>query len=684
MSLFLAAFGSISCGGSDNDDGFVNVTAISLDKPAITLQPGQQQILKADVLPINATNKTVSWSVSNPYVAMVSSEGTVTALTSGEADIIVTTHNGKVAMCRLTVVISVTGVSLNRPALPLGVGGFDMLSVSIQPDNATNQRVTWFTSNAAVAGVSDNGIVTAYTPGTAWIWVVTEDGGYSVGCTVTVTMAEHVAVTGLTLNKTHLEITEYSSERLLSNVIPANATNTNVSWSSSHPGVAAVAIDGTVTGMSIGTATITATTQEGGFEATCEVTVTSAIVAVTGVAIEPASLLLTVGDEARVNALVLPANATNKIVTWRSNDPGVAAVIGGSVITGATVRAMSAGTAIITATTEDGGFEAECEVTVANVYAAGYEDNAQGIAVAKLWVNGVPRELGNGIYPSYANSVFVSNGIVYVAGYELKAQVSRAMLWVNDGMSVSPVDITNGSSHAGASSVAVSNGVTYVAGYEENMGVPVARLWMNGVPLTLSGSGTKAGASSVFIEDGIVYVAGYEEFNGISRAKLWVNFVPSDVSTGSVNAAATSVFVSGGKICVAGYENSSPFNTLRRAMLWINGAPEILSADNNNAAATSVCASGSNVYVAGYENNAYSKSIAAFWRSEAGRTSLSDGSYNAAAASIFVFAGNGNIYVAGHENNPYGRSAAMLWINGIRQPLTDGGANAMANAVFVK
>ena len=82
------------------------------------------------------------------------------------------------------------------------------------------------------------------------------------------------AVTGVTLNKSSLELAQGGSEKLVATVQPTNAANKNVTWSSNAPGVATVSSNGTVTGVSPGTAVITVTTAEGGFTATCSVTVT--------------------------------------------------------------------------------------------------------------------------------------------------------------------------------------------------------------------------------------------------------------------------------------------------------------------------------------------------------------------------------------------------------------------------
>jgi uncharacterized protein YjdB len=700
LALLTTALVSMSMACADGVENVtIDVASITLDKQAMTLEPGDSSLLRAEVLPVNATNKNVKFEFSNPSIAMVLSSDAgscvIIALNSGQTDVIATTEDGgRMAFCRLTVVISVTGVELNRPTLSLGVGGIETLVAKVTPPDATNQRVRWFASPAppaSVAIVDNDGIVTAVSPGIAYVSVVTEDGAYSDGCWVTVTPATHVPVTGVTLNKTNLAITVDTSETLMAGILPSDATNKNVSWKSNDDTIAAVSADGTVTGMSVGAAMITVTTQDGGFMATCAVTVAPSIIDVTGVTLEPSSLSLTVGDDAVVTAIVQPLNATNKMVLWESSDESVAAVttvITGGLVTGV-VTGVSAGTAIITATTDDGDFRAECEVNVANVYVAGYEEDERGTPVARLWIRvwanndwqWLPRELIVGDNSTtYANSVFVSDGNVYVAGHEIIAGTRIAKLWINGAA----MNLTTGSNNAQAHSVFVSGGKIYVAGYEEELGIPAARLWVNGVAAEypLSGKGNEARAASVYVLEDNVYVAGDEVIDGISFARLWINNTAQNLSTGSGNAGASSVFVSDGRMCVAGYESTPQNPRQREARLWINGVPQRLSNVNAYARAASVCALGSNVYAVGYEMNAQERTVAMLWESNAGGSTLSNGSYDAAAASVFA---HGNkVYAAGYENNAQGRSSAMLWINGFARPLTGGKTNAMANAVFVR
>ncbi|WXJ88712.1 hypothetical protein MTKAM_02710 [Moorella thermoacetica] len=185
--------------------------------------------------------------------------------------------------------------------------------------------------------------------------------------------AEEVKVTGVSLDTNTLSLTVGSTVQLKATVSPDNATNKEVTWSTSDEKIATVDDQGNVKGVAVGKATITVTTADGGFTDTCEVTVVrrsgggggggggggSTTIHVTGVSLDKTSLTMTVGDTAQLTATVTPDNASNKSVTWSSDNAAVATVDNTGKVT-----AVAAGTATITVKTVDGGYTASCVVTV--------------------------------------------------------------------------------------------------------------------------------------------------------------------------------------------------------------------------------------------------------------------------------------------------------------------------------
>ena len=340
----------------------IPVSGITLDKTSLSMTEGDEQTLSATVTPTNATDKSVKWSSNNTSVATVSSSGVVTAKAAGSATITVTTTDGgKKATCTVTVQaqkVSVTGVSLNRTSLTMVEGDTQTLTATVTPSNATDKSVTWSSSNTSVATVSSSGVVTAKAAGTAKVTATTNDGGKTATCSVSVSAAT-VSVTGVSLDKTSLSLTVGDKQTLTATVTPSNATDKSVTWSSNKSSVATVSSSGVVTAKAAGTATITVTTNDGAKKATCSVTVSNATVSVTGVSLNKTSMTMTVGDTQTLTATVTPSNATNKSVSWASNNTSVA-----TVSSSGTVTAKAAGSAIITVSTNDGGKKATCSIIV--------------------------------------------------------------------------------------------------------------------------------------------------------------------------------------------------------------------------------------------------------------------------------------------------------------------------------
>ncbi len=337
----------------------IAVTNIIINPTSAELLVGDTQAFTATVYPANATDKTVTWSTNRSSVATVDENGVVTARGVGSA-VITASAGGVNQTCTVTVgtpVVNVTGVTLNKTTTTLTVGGTETLTATVAPADATDKSVTWSTSKASVATVS-NGKITAVSAGTATITVTTTDGSKTATCTVTVEEAV-VSVTGVTLNKTSTTLTVGDTETLTATVAPAGATDKSVSWSTSKASVATVDANGKITAVGAGTATITVTTTDGSKTATCTVTVEEAVVNVTGVTLNKTSTTLTVGGTETLTATVAPAGATDKSVTWKSSKTGVATVDANGKIT-----AVAAGTATITVTTTDGSKTATCTVTV--------------------------------------------------------------------------------------------------------------------------------------------------------------------------------------------------------------------------------------------------------------------------------------------------------------------------------
>ena len=273
----------------------------------------------------------------------------------------------------VAVPVFVSGITLNRTSVDLQPGASVALTAHITPADASNRNITWRSADDAVATVSNTGLVNAVATGTTLVQAITFDGYYIDSCRVNVRSdspspgTQPVAVTGVTLNRTQLSLSAGEAWTLVATVTPLDATDKTVAWRSSVPDVAEVTSNGTVVALKAGFTTVTATTKEGGYAAYCALTVTAGgsgggstgNIAVTGVALSAKQINLQSGQTAVIAATVMPQDATNKAVTWRSSTPAVA-----QVTVSGTVVAFAVGTATVTATTTDGGFTDFCTVTV--------------------------------------------------------------------------------------------------------------------------------------------------------------------------------------------------------------------------------------------------------------------------------------------------------------------------------
>ncbi|MCH5211457.1 MAG: Ig-like domain-containing protein [Oscillospiraceae bacterium] len=174
---------------------------------------------------------------------------------------------------------------------------------------------------------------------------------------VTYEAPSDVAVTGVTISPSSVNVEKGKTVNVKAEVSPFDASKKSVIWSSANEAVATVA-NGIITGVSEGKTTITATTVDGGFTATCEVTVYANHV--TAVSVDPKTLELGTGMTKQVKAVVEPSTATDQSVTWTSGDESVITVDKNGNVTAVGKQ----GSTFVMATTNDGGLKAYCYVVV--------------------------------------------------------------------------------------------------------------------------------------------------------------------------------------------------------------------------------------------------------------------------------------------------------------------------------
>ncbi|MCD7793346.1 MAG: Ig-like domain-containing protein [Alistipes sp.] len=253
-------------GNGCSDDDPIAVSGISLNKTTLALERGQSEKLTATVTPSDAEYDGIEWQTSDASVATVD-KGIVTAVAAGSATISASA-GGQTAACTVTVNVPVTGISLDKTTLTLDRGQSEKLTVTVTPADAQYDDVVWETSDASVATV-DKGTVTAAAAGSATISA--KIGEQTATCTVTVS----VPVTGISLDKTTLELNVGQTQQLQATITPSDATDPSVKWSTSNKAAATVTDNGTVEAVAPGETTITATSANG-LTAKCTVTVKQA------------------------------------------------------------------------------------------------------------------------------------------------------------------------------------------------------------------------------------------------------------------------------------------------------------------------------------------------------------------------------------------------------------------------
>jgi uncharacterized protein YjdB len=381
-----------------------NPTNIQLNTYDMTLKVGETKKLKVTLSPKNNVNKKVTYKSDDKDLISISSSGTVKGLTEGTCSIIVSTVNGLVAVCSVTVVeadsssttdgssnnnssnsstdIKVTGITMDKTAT-VALGGTYTLATSITPSNASNKTITYSLSNDNIT-ITNQGVITGNKYGQTIVTAKTSNG-LSAYCVVTVSgtvsSTEPVAVY---LNTTAITIGLFSSYQIRPTLSPSTAT-TNITYISSDTKVATVDNNGLVTGLSKGVATIYVLTSNGKSN-TCVITVSDQDVGITSIQFAQANVSLNVNTSQQLTTYVLPSNAANTGITYSSADPSIATVTSTGVVTG-----IKVGTTKIYAVTSNGKYS-ECTVTVYNNV-----QNSYVVSYGSVIVNGTQIAYGESL-----------------------------------------------------------------------------------------------------------------------------------------------------------------------------------------------------------------------------------------------------------------------------------------------
>lgn len=445
--------------------------------------------------------------------------------------------------------VPITSIAFTEPkTASVGVGGTVTLTPTVLPAIHT-EAVDWESDATGVATVNSAGVVTGVAAGTAHITAKAHDNPSTIYdvCTVTVTAA--VPVTGVSLNKTSTTLLLGGTETLTAAVAPLDATNKNVTWTSAD-GTKVSVENGVITALAltgVSPVNITVTTEDGGFSATCAVTVNP--VPVASVSLDKTSATLVAGKTLTLSETVLPDNATDKSVTWESDDTDVATVTDAGFVT-----AVAAGTATITVkSVADPTKKAECTITVT--------DGSIDLRTTGAITFGDPftgEEIGSGGYKTQNCELNGSDGNTYTwaeingyfndGGWQIRnstGKVTSPVIKSEYGFTISTTKKTNNvtisdgttSSQNSLTTTKTSTTITIVGdgGYAVFTKITITPLK---APVATDVVITGPGELAIGAEGTFAYTATTEEANTAS----WTSATPSvititDASTGEYTAA---------------------------------------------------------------------------------------------------------------------------------------------------
>lgn len=249
------------------------ITSLSFANKNVSIQENHKLKLILTVKPTSLSKTKLTWTSSDESIVKVSEDGVIEGLKEGSTTITVTSSNGKTATCIVTVtkeIINVNKIVLNPTSMTLKVGETDQIMAVISPENATERELIWSSSDTSVATINEEGIVVGKKPGTVTITVKTKDGKVKATTTVTI---KPIEVEEIVLSTNNVKLKVGGTKDVTATVMPENATDKELIWTSSDTTVATVNSNGKITGNKIGTATITVKSKDGKVVATVSVTV---------------------------------------------------------------------------------------------------------------------------------------------------------------------------------------------------------------------------------------------------------------------------------------------------------------------------------------------------------------------------------------------------------------------------
>ena len=373
------------------------------------------------------------------------------------------------------------------------------LNATILPSNAVYKAVTWTSSDPSVATVSSSGLVTAKSLGNTRIIVKTDDGS-NLSDTCYLVVKQRMA-TSISLNKSSANLYTNETLQLSATVLPSNADDKTVTWSSSNPNVATVSSSGLVTSISAGNAVITARTADGSnLSATCSIIVKQLA---TSISLNGTSATIYTGNTLQLNATVLPSTTSNPSVTWTSSNTSIATVSSTGLVT-----AKSTGDVVITAKTTDGSnLSATCSITV--------------------------KQLATSISLNETSATIYTGNTLQLNATVLPSTTSNSTVtWTSSNTSVATVSSTGLVTAKSTGDAVITAKTTDGSNLSASCSVTVKRL-----ATSISLNQTSA---TLYLNQTIQLTATVSPYNATDKSVVWSSF-DSSIATVSENGLVTAI-----------------------------------------------------------------------------------------------------------------------------------------------
>ena len=491
----------------EKDPEKIEVSSVTLDQTELSLEPGASAVLKVTVAPENADYAEVVWTSDNADIVTVD-KGTVTAVAKGEATVTAAVE-GKSASCKVTVRTEVAEITLNRAEISVEIGKTAELTATVLPEDAEYSEITWESDNASVATV-ENGVVTAVAEGTASI--TAKAGDKSASCKVTVIKEAVIYAAGFDSKLATAftwKLGDYSATDLSTD--PNQATRAY--------GITLVGEDVYIGGSATSADNYYIPTLWKNGQAQFLMEESQPVDGEVQDVCASGNDIYAVGWY-RVNKTATTTFKRDAAVIWKNG-------VQKDLTNGSYSEAFSV--------CADGN----------KVFVGGFTSDSDGFANATLWKStdgaetftsktyGIPSK------HTYIEGVCISGDDVYMVGFGSNGDDRSAMLWKNDEQGVF---LDEGKSYA--YSVAVADGHVYVAGYTtatyEKGDCAVATLWVDGVAQLLTDIKKSSQAWDVVVKNGNVYVSGY--IGG--QPVIWRNGEAGALRYGSTDSSCvTGIYV---------------------------------------------------------------------------------------------------------------------------------------------